>query len=109
VTTARRDGAVELWRQEDGAWRWRWVSADGRTTLVSHRAFDAAEEAVESARAAYPDAAVPDPEDAAKPRHRLGRRVAGVVVRAGVVAGVVVGVLAAVVVRRRHSSANRTS
>ena len=86
-----REGAVELWRQDDGAWRWRWVSPDGRTTLVSHRAYDERAEAVESAQEAYPDAAVPPAEETATPRRRRVRRLAGaVVVLAGVMVGAVV-------------------
>lgn len=92
------DGTVELWQQEDGQWRWRWVSPDGRSTLIAHRAFDTAAQAVESARAAYPEAGVPGPETPTPRRHRWRR--------AGVV-GLVVGMTAvgAVCVLRRRATA----
>ncbi|MEP9381911.1 hypothetical protein [Nocardioides sp. KR10-350] len=91
MSPAAPGGTVEVWRQDDGAWRWRWVSPDGATTLVSHRSFDEREEAVESAQEAYPGLPVPEPEPAA-PRRRRVRRLA-------VAAAVVMAV--AVVVRHR--------
>ncbi|HET8604730.1 MAG TPA: hypothetical protein VFM09_12435 [Marmoricola sp.] len=46
---------LEVWQQEDGLWRWRWLSASGETDpLLASHGFESAEEAEESARSAYP-------------------------------------------------------
>lgn len=70
---------VEVTRQPDGMWRWRWVQRDteGReeTSLVSHMAFDSESEAASSAQSAYPDTTVQQPttETAGRPRRRRRR------------------------------------
>jgi hypothetical protein len=51
--------AVKVWQQDDGLWRWCWQNPAEEESesepLVSHKAFDSREEAVQSAREAYPD------------------------------------------------------
>ncbi|HEX6514773.1 MAG TPA: hypothetical protein VF049_04315 [Nocardioidaceae bacterium] len=53
------DPVVKVWRQDDGLWRWCWEnpaeSGSESEPLVSHKAFHRQEEAVKSAREAYPD------------------------------------------------------
>ena len=64
-------GRVVVTQQPDGWWRWRFepASPDGET-LVSNEAHPEREEAVESARKAYPShyPVVADPQ---VPKHRL--------------------------------------
>ena len=45
---------VELWEQADGTWRWRYSDPTGALQLTSNRAFASREEAVGTARTAYP-------------------------------------------------------
>ncbi|SFE83380.1 hypothetical protein [Blastococcus tunisiensis] len=51
---------VEVWRQPDGGWRWRFVADEGGELLelLSNSAEATCEEAVEAARTAYPDLTV---------------------------------------------------
>ncbi|HEY3209364.1 MAG TPA: hypothetical protein VGL18_06165 [Actinomycetota bacterium] len=56
------DELVQVWRQRDGSWRWRYVVVD-HTELRSNRGYESAEEAVRSARQAYPGVAVLGPVD----------------------------------------------
>lgn len=48
------DELVEVWRQPDGSWRWRYRVVEDHRELRSNRGYDSLEEAVVSARLAYP-------------------------------------------------------
>jgi quinol---cytochrome-c reductase cytochrome b subunit len=48
------DELVEVWRQADGTWRWRYLVTGDHTHLRSNRGYHSVEEAVRSARQAYP-------------------------------------------------------
>lgn len=56
------DELVQVWRQRDGSWRWRYVVLD-HTELRSNRGYESAEEAVRSARQAYPGVEILAPVD----------------------------------------------
>jgi hypothetical protein len=56
------DELVQVWRQRDGSWRWRYVVLD-HTELRSNRGYESAVEAVRSARQAYPGVEVLGPVD----------------------------------------------
>ena len=49
------DERVEVWRQQDGTWRWRYVVVEDNRELRSNRGYDSLEEAIISARRAYPE------------------------------------------------------
>lgn len=92
---------LEVWQQDDGLWRWRWLSAteDADPLLASH-GFESAEEAEESARAAYPQTsrvvvAEPPRPVVATVRRRTGRGCGALLATLGV------GVLVAA--RRRRT------
>ncbi len=46
-------GSIEVWRQPDGFWRWRYRNPDG-TDLLSNEGYGDRAAAVEAARTAYP-------------------------------------------------------
>jgi hypothetical protein len=48
------DELVEIWRQPDGSWRWRYLVVDDHQELRANRGYDSLEDAVLSARRAYP-------------------------------------------------------
>jgi hypothetical protein len=56
--TAGRTETIELWRQRDGYWRWRYVAVsdtDGAgMEVVSSRAFPSSDDAAATAGVAYP-------------------------------------------------------
>jgi hypothetical protein len=56
------DELVQVWRQRDGSWRWRYVVLD-HTELRSNRGYESVEEAVHSARQAYPGVTILGPVD----------------------------------------------
>lgn len=90
---------VRVWRQPDGWWRWRYVETrgdDADVTLTSNEAYDSENEALDTARAAYPGVEVrgPAPRAPAAPARRS--RLAVWVVA--------VGVVLLYVVRRRSRS-----
>lgn len=60
------DELVQVWRQRDGSWRWRYVVLD-HTELRSNRGYDSVEEAIRSARMAYPHMAILGSVDQASP------------------------------------------
>ncbi len=72
------DELVQVWRQRDGSWRWRYVVLD-HTQLRSNRGYESVEEAIRSARQAYPGVVILGPVDHATPRDGEPRRAAGVV------------------------------
>lgn len=57
------DELVEVWRQQDGTWRWRYLVVEDHRELRSNRAYESVEEAVRSARQAYPGVEVLGPAD----------------------------------------------
>lgn len=71
------DELVEVWRQPDGSWRWRYLVVEDNRELRSNRGYDSLQDAVLSARQAYPGATVMAPADRAvsldgAPRRRAG-------------------------------------
>jgi ubiquinol-cytochrome c reductase cytochrome b subunit len=75
-----RDQVIELWRNPDDTWRWRWSGPDG--SLTSNEAYLSRDEAVTAARVAYPGvpvrqdeppegAVLPSPRQKPRPRTRL--------------------------------------
>lgn len=92
---------LEVFRQDDGMWRWRWIPGTGEAEpLLAAHGFESAEEAEESARSAYPRTTRVVVES--PPRSVVGD--AGRTARHGcgaALATVAVGVLVAV---RRHRS-----
>jgi hypothetical protein len=101
------DELVQVWRQRDGSWRWRYVVVD-HTELRSNRGYESAEEAVRSARQAYPGVAVLGPVDQSSSVDGAPRRGAGVV-RIALLSASAVFVLLAVwyAVRRLRPPARR--
>jgi hypothetical protein len=71
------DELVEVWRQPDGTWRWRYRIVEDHTELRSNRGYESAEEAVRSARQAYPGVMVVGPADHAASADGAVRRRAG--------------------------------
>jgi hypothetical protein len=55
------DELVEVWRQGEGRWRWRYRVLDDHTELRSNRGYGSIEEAARSARQAYPGVKVVGP------------------------------------------------
>lgn len=55
------DELVEVWRQEDGTWRWRYLVVEDHWELRSNRGYESVEEAIVSARRAYPGVQVLGP------------------------------------------------
>jgi len=95
VSEARE--AIQIWRQDDGLWRWRWEELqDGEVaaSLMSFMAFDSREEARESARESYPQLRV----DGLLPAAEEQGRSAGTLVR---VAALFAVALLVVAFRRR--------
>ena len=88
------DELVQVWRQRDGSWRWRYVVLD-HTELRSNRGYESAEEAIHSARQAYPDVAVLGPVDGVSSTNGSSRREPSVVRTALISASAVFVVLAA--------------
>lgn len=88
---------TEVWQQEDGAWRWRYVSDHGgsgeREELPANEPESSRAEAEQAARTAYPDLAVqvlaepPEPGEPGRPGTPQRLREA---VTAAVLAGVLV-------------------
>jgi hypothetical protein len=82
---------VEIWRQPDGAWRWRYVTRDGeeRVELPSNEPDSSRDGAVRKASIAYPGVPIEvhepppdDPEEGHGPSGRRRRRLRGFVVPA---------------------------
>jgi hypothetical protein len=88
------DELVQVWRQTDGSWRWRYVVLD-HTELRSNRGYESAEEAIHSARQAYPSVAILGPVDPASSMNGKRRREPSVVRTALISASAVFVVLAA--------------
>jgi hypothetical protein len=65
-------GAVQVWRGADRSWRYRFVHAAGAVVITSNRSHLTREEAVQSARLAYPE--VPVVELGAPPEGERRRR-----------------------------------
>ena len=79
---------VEVWRQPNGEWRWRYVEVDGdeRIELPSNEPDSTCDEAVHKASIAYPGLTIvvaepprDDPEEGHGPSGRRRRRVRFVV------------------------------
>lgn len=87
------DELVQVWRQRDGSWRWRYVVVD-HTELRSNRGYESVDEAVRSARQAYPGVAVLGPVDHSTSIDGARREKAGVVRVALISASTVFMVLA---------------
>lgn len=113
VATERRGRErIELWRQRDGLWRWRYRPSDNHLELTSNQGYPARNDAEGAARTAYPGVPIGEPADGQGDRsHREGglRLSAAVAVAALVVAALVgfVAVALAVVaarVRRKVTS-----
>ena len=76
------DGAVIVWQQDDGRWRWRWTfdvgahpdGGDEDESLVSNEAYDSLDEACTRAKEAFPGAVLRRPESPTETRHRHRRR-----------------------------------
>jgi len=47
------EATLEVWRQADGFWRWRYREADG-TDLLSNEGYPSRDAAIVAARTAYP-------------------------------------------------------
>jgi hypothetical protein len=89
--TRSTQGRVVVSQQPDGWWRWRFVPTSPKSdALVSAEAYPERDEAVQSAREAYP-ALYPVIESPQVPRHRMR----ALVRRAGTAAMVVAVVVAA--------------
>jgi len=89
--------AIQIWREDDGLWRWRWEGfEDGKamSSLMSFMAFDSREQARESARESYPQLRV----DGLLPAAEEQGRSAGTLVR---VAALFAVALLVVAFRRR--------
>jgi hypothetical protein len=86
------DELVQVWQQHDGTWRWRYVVLD-HTELRSNQGYRSAEEAVRSARQAYPGVAVLGPIDGPPTMNGRPRRRAGVVRTAAMSAATVFALL----------------
>lgn len=87
------DELVQIWRQRDGSWRWRYVVLD-HTELRSNRGYESVDEAVRSARQAYPGVVILGPVDHAVQADRERREPAGAVRIAMMSAGAVFLLLA---------------
>lgn len=67
---------VTVFRQQDGLWRWRWMSGgDEDAALTSSHAVDSRAEAESGARSAYPGTPLVVIEPRARPRRRVRRAV----------------------------------
>ena len=86
----RRLPRIEVWQQDDGAWRWRYLGAveeDGEPLeLPANEAESSQEEAVSAARVAYPDVPLQvraeessDPSTDREARRRRWQLLAGLV------------------------------
>jgi hypothetical protein len=91
---------VEVWRQPDGFWRWRYRDSREMVDLLSNESYDSPEHAVRSASIAYPGVTVIE-LPSRRPRPALARplRVAAVTIVAALglvllVLGLVLAVLA---------------
>ncbi len=58
-------GAIELWQETEG--RWRWAYKEDRLELLSNHPYATRDEATDAARVAYPDASI-----AGRPRNVAG-------------------------------------
>jgi hypothetical protein len=88
------DELVQVWQQRDGSWRWRYVVLD-HTELRSNRGYRSAEEAVRSARQAYPGVPVLEAVDQA-PSANGGRGEGAGVIRIAVMSAAAAFALLAV-------------
>jgi hypothetical protein len=96
------DELVQIWRQRDGSWRWRYVVLD-HTELRSNRGYESAAEAVRSAGQAYPGVAILAPADGEPAANGTRRRGASLIRTALVSASAVFVLLTAwYVVRQRR-------
>jgi hypothetical protein len=96
------DELVQVWRQQDGSWRWRYVVLD-HTELRSNRGYESAVEAVHSARQAYPGVMILGPVDDEPAADGTRRRGASLIRTALVSASAVFVLLTAwYVVRQRR-------
>ncbi len=101
------DELVQVWRQRDGSWRWRYVVLD-HTELRSNRGYGSVEEAIRSARQAYPGVVILGSVDHVTRGDGEPRRPAGVVRIALVSASTVFVALAAwYALRRRRGPVRR--
>jgi hypothetical protein len=88
------DELVQIWRQRDGSWRWRYVVLD-HTELRSNRGYESAAEAARSARQAYPGVAILAPADGEPSANGTRRRRASMTRTAVVSASAVFALLTA--------------
>ncbi len=100
------DELVQVWRQRDGSWRWRYVVLD-HTELRSNRGYGSVEEAIRSARQAYPEVVILGPVDHVGPGEAQTRRSSGLVRVALVSASTVLLAMAAWYALRRRRGAVR--
>jgi hypothetical protein len=86
------DELVQIWRQHDGSWRWRYVVLN-HTELRSNRGYESAAEAVRSAEQAYPGVVILGPVDGEPAADGFPRRRASLIRTALVSASAVFVVL----------------
>jgi hypothetical protein len=96
---------VQVWRGADRLWRYRYVEPGTSTVIESNRSFVAREEAVDSARLAYPGLPIVElahpPEG--EPARRSWKRAVGKLVWIGLIA-TVARVLIRWILRMRRSA-----
>jgi hypothetical protein len=61
---------VEVYRQPNGRWRWRYRDSPDTKALVSNEDFDDPDAATASGRAAYPDVPISGPAEISGPRRK---------------------------------------
>lgn len=104
-------GVVEVWREPNGFWRWRYVEAmpagESPVELYSNDIYEFSEQAGKAARAAYPGVPVlllnrapdaPADQEHSVRRPRVRRRILALL-------GVMVALLVLRMRRRRHAHA----
>jgi hypothetical protein len=104
------DELVEVWRQQDGTWRWRYLVVEDHRELRSNRGYDSLAEAVVSARRAYPGVHVLGPADHQATLNGAPRRESGmlrIVVASALVVFALLASWAALRQARRRGSRRR--
>jgi hypothetical protein len=99
-------GEVQVWRGADRYWRYRYVHGPKGTVIQSNRSYLTRDEAVESARMAYPGVAVVElgtpPEG--EPRRRAGWKRAAIKLFGVGLSALVVRTIVRLVLRVRRSA-----
>jgi hypothetical protein len=54
---------IEVWQQRPGLWRWRFVAGGDHTEILSNETYRSLQEALRSARVAYPEVPVAGMEE----------------------------------------------